>query len=316
MTRRTFLRSTALATGAVAVGAVPYTACSRPASRSFKLALTPGSIGLQVDQREAIRQAAAYGFEAVEPYPSFLADASAAEVEEIRALLETNDLVWAAAGLPVDFRRDAATFREGLADLPRLAAGLERAGVTRVGTWLRPSHDELTYLANFTQHTERLREIAVILGDHGLRFGLEYVGPKTSWTAARHAFIHTMAETKELIAAIDRPTVGFVLDSWHWYTAGETAADLRSLTNADVVSCDLNDAPAGLAVDEQQDLKRELPGATGVIDLAAFLGALVAIGYDGPIRPEPFNAALNALPPDERLAMTTQAMQASAALVA
>ena len=32
------------------------------------------------------------------------------------------------------------------------------------------------------------------------------------------------------------------------------------------------------------DLSRELPCATGVIDLATFLGALVKIGYDGPVR--------------------------------
>ena len=34
-----------------------------------------------------------------------------------------------------------------------------------------------------------------------------------------------MAEMKDLIAAINRPNVGFVLDSWHWYTAGEGEAE-------------------------------------------------------------------------------------------
>ena len=94
-----------------------------------------------------------------------------------------------------------------------------------------------------------------------------------------------MAEMRELIAAIDQPNVGLLLDSWHWYTAHETEADLLSLKGVEVVACDLNDAPsAGIPVDEQKDKRlRDLPCATGVIDLKAFLGALVKIGYDGPV---------------------------------
>ena len=102
---------------------------------------------------------------------------------------------------------------------------------------------------------------------------------------------------RELIAEIGRDNVGLVLDSWHWYTAGETAEDLRGLANRDVVACDLNDAPRSVPVDQQRDGVRELPCATGVIDLRAFLKALAAIGYDGPVRAEPFNATLRTMPP-------------------
>ena len=79
---------------------------------------------------------------------------------------------------------------------------------------------------------------------------------------------------KELIAEIGRPNVGFVLDSWHWYTSGETRKDLLTLRGNQVVSVDLNDAPTGVPVDQQVDSKRELPAATGVIDVRNFLGAL------------------------------------------
>ena len=144
-------------------------------------------------------------------------------------------------------------------ELPAFASALKRAGASRVGTWLRPAHDQLTYIANFRQHARRLREAAAVLGNHGLRLGLEYVGPRTSWVSARYPFIHTLAETRELIAEIGRDNVGLVLDSWHWYTAGETAVDLRGLTNRDVVACDLNNAPRSVPVDQQRDGVRELP---------------------------------------------------------
>jgi sugar phosphate isomerase/epimerase len=148
-----------------------------------------------------------------------------------------------------------------------------------------------------------------------LRFGLEYVGTKSLWTSQRHPFVHTMAETKELIAEIGKSNVGFVMDSWHWWTAGETAADILTLTNKDIVSADLNDAPMGIPRDEQIDGKRELPMATGVIDVGAFLNALNELGYDGPVRAEPFNAALRQMPDDEACAATIEAMKKAFALI-
>ena len=314
LSRRAFFGTTAAA-GLAGSRLLSTAAASVARKRRFTIDLVCGAIGVRADQRKAIELAAQHGFESVQPQPDFLAKRSRTELDDLRGELKARNLVWGAAGLPVDFRRDEATFKDGMKRLPALAAGLARAGATRVGTWLRPSHGELTYLANFAQHARRLRDVARVLADHGQRFGMEYVGPKTSWTSGRHSFIHTMAETKELVAAIGQDGVGLVLDSWHWYTAGETETQLLSLTNSDVVACDLNDAPAGIAVDEQMDLRRELPGATGVIDLATFLGALVKIGYDGPIRAEPFNQPLRDMPADQAVAATAAAMRKSFALV-
>src|SRR6185503_2708249 len=154
---------------------------------------------------------------------------------------------------------------------------LQRAGVRRTGTWLPPSSDALTYLQHFKQTARRLREVARVLADHQARIGLEYVGPKTAWSARRYPFLHTLAETRELIAEIGAGNVGLVLDSWHWYHAGDAAADIAALGNGDVVAVDLNDAPSGVPKEQMVDNARELPLATGVIDVAAFLGALLAI---------------------------------------
>jgi sugar phosphate isomerase/epimerase len=314
--RRAFFR-TATAVGLSGLGVLVSgrsTAAER-GKRKFTMDLRCGAIGVRADPREAIELAHRYGFESVEPSADFLAKLPDAELEELLADLKGKSLVWGAAGLPVNFRADEDRFREGLEQLPELARGLQRAGVSRVGTWISPVHSSLTYLANFQQHARRLREVARILGDHGQRFGLEYVGPKTSWTKGRYPFVHTMEETKELIAEIGRDNVGLVLDSWHWYTAEETGADLLTLAGKDVVACDLNDAPSGVPVDEQMDSSRELPAATGVIDLEAFLSALVKIGYDGPVRAEPFNKKLSALPNEEAMAATAAAMKKAFALV-
>lgn len=308
MDRRDFLRTagaSALALGAGLSG-----------ERRMRIALTPGSIGVGATSQKQLNELAArHGFEAVEPRTAELAGMSDGQRAELKADLAGKRLAWAAAGLPVEFRKDEAAFREGLAKLPGLAAGLQQAGATRVGTWLSPSHPDLTYLANFRRHAERLREVAKILKDHGLRFGLEYVGTQTLRINRRYAFVHTMAETRELIAEIGTGNVGLVPDSWHWWQAGDTEADLLALRNEDVVSVDLNDAPAGVPKEAQRDGARELPGATGVIDLAPFVNALQTIGYDGPVRPEPFNKALNDLDDEAACAASAAALRKSMALI-
>ena len=92
---------------------------------------------------------------------------------------------------------------------------------------------------------------------------------------------------------------GLVLDSWHWFHAGDGGADILGLRAADVVSVDLNDALAGVAKDQMVDGKRELPAATGIIDGKTVLQSLKQIGYAGPVRAEPFNEAVRRLSPDD-----------------
>jgi sugar phosphate isomerase/epimerase len=256
-----------------------------------------------------------HGFEAVEPNPGFLAGLSAAELADWQADMKAKGLAWGAAGLPVEFRSDDAKFRASLVGFPKLSGALQRAGVDRVGTWISPGHSQLTYLENFRQHAQRLREVAQMLRDRGQRLGLEYVGTPTARQGRRYPFIHSMREAQELIAEIGTGNVGLVLDSWHWWTARETEADLLALKAADVISVDLNDAPAGIPLEQQQDGKRELPCATGVIPVAAFLGALQQIGYDGPLRAEPFNKALNDLPDDAACAAVIAALHQALALL-
>lgn len=306
-------RSAALAVGAACVHVATNSSKSLKAAvaskRQFTMDLCPGRLGVRADQSQTIDFATQYGFESVEPFSGELKGMNESEQKAVVERLESEGLKWGAAGLPVEFRKDDAKFNSDLGNLPDHAAALQACGVTRVGTWLMPTHAERTFRQNFDLHVERLSQVAAILNDHGLQFGLEYVGPRTLWSSQRYPFIHTMAETNELIASIGTGNVGLVLDSWHWYTAKETVEDLRSLKAKQVVAVDLNDAPTGLEIDEQIDNTRALPAATGVIDVKTFLQALVSIEYDGPVRAEPFDKELNAMDDEPAVRKTAQAMK-------
>ncbi|MFN3190101.1 MAG: sugar phosphate isomerase/epimerase family protein [Aureliella sp.] len=300
-------------------------ACSRFASpsvfaaprenRKFTMDLCPGRLGVKANQVETIQLGKRYGFESVEPLSWDLKKKSPDEVAATVSMLKENDLVWGAGGLPVEFRKDEAKFKQDMEALPGHCLAYQMHGVTRVGTWMMPTHDSRTYRANFDLHASRLRQAGKVLADHGLSLGLEYVGPRTLWSSQRYAFIHTMAETKELLEAIGLPNVGFVLDSWHWYTAEETVEDLKSISKDQIIAVDLNDAPAGIPINEQIDNTRALPSATGVIDLKRFLMTLVELGYDGPIRAEPFDKELNAMDNEPAVEKTSIAMKKAFSLI-
>jgi sugar phosphate isomerase/epimerase len=301
------------------IGSIPLMAASAALAQpktKMKIYLSCGAIGVNASMSQALDYAAQYGFEAIEADAGWLTSASGSDVARFLDRMKEKKIAWAQAGLSVEFRKSEAEFQAGMKTLPATAIALKRAGVQRVGTWLTPMSSELTYLENFKQHARRLREAASVLGDQGCRLGMEYVGPKTLWASSRYTFIHSMREMKELIAEMGKPNVGMVLDTWHWYTSGETVADLKTLTNHDIVSIDMNDAPTGIPVDQQVDGRRELVCATGVIDIAGFLNALNSIGCDAPARCEPFNAPLRAMPPDQALQTTITAMRKAFALIA
>ncbi|PPL03712.1 sugar phosphate isomerase/epimerase family protein [Parapedobacter indicus] len=285
--------------------------------RKFTMSLNPYLIGVEqlVTQRDLCTIAHRYGFESVSVITNDLMEKSDHELDALLEEMKKMKLSWGVSFLYVEYRKDEETYRKGLEQLPAMAKVLHKIGADRMMTYIMSNHDELNYLQNFRQTATRLREIAGILADQDIRLGLEYVGPKSIWSANKFPFIHTMAETKELIAAIGRPNVGFHLDTAHWFTSGENVADLKTLENSDIVGCDLNDAIKGITWENQPGYQRELPLATGVIDTESFLEALVSIGYDGPVQAEPFNEALTNMNDEQAISATAKAMKKAFALV-
>lgn len=284
--------------------------------RKLKICLSPGLLGVRISMKDSIGLASRFGFEAIEPITGELAAMSPDEMAAFREEFKSKGLTWGAAGIGTPFAQPQDAYQTWLAKLPESAAVLQKAGATRVQTWVTPGDNHLTYLENFHRHVRRVRDIATVYDDHGVRFGVEYVGPKTSRDRSRYEFIHTMREMRELIAEVNKPSLGLILDSWHWYTSAETPADVRALSGHDVISVHLNDAPAGIPVDQQIDGRRALPATTGVIDIGGFLSALIAIGYDGPAATEPFNAGLRRMPKEKAVEQASEAIHKALTLAA
>jgi len=271
--------------------------------------LNLGAIGIKATLAESIDYARRYGFVGIDfSITEALALSETMGMDGVRNLFENAGVFPGSWGFPVNYRQNEAAWREGLMLLPKQAEFALELGCTRTATWILPASDERNFQENFEFHVNRLRPAAQILADYGCRFGLEFIGPKTLRSPRKYNFVHTMDGMLALCAAIGTGNVGLLLDVWHLYTAHGTLDDVRKLTRDDVVTVHVNDAPAGIPVDEQIDNVRALPGETGVLDIGGFLEALRAIGYDGPITAEPFSKRVNSMKPDDALQATADAM--------
>jgi sugar phosphate isomerase/epimerase len=311
--RREFLLGAA---GSLAAAGVLSRGVALAAIRKMKMDLHTGNVGVKANLQQQIDYAVKYGFEAFDPNLNDLAALSDSAMKQTMDDMAAKNLSFGFLAQSVPVTQPDEKFAEWTkTTLTGWAKTMQRAKITRFCTWLSSSDARLTYLQNFKLHTRRIADVATILGDYGISFGLEYVGPKTGWARSKYPFIHTMESMKELVDATGKSNVGFLLDTWHWYNAGETPADILTLKNKDVVGVHLNDAPKDIPVDQLRDNQREIPMATGVINIGGFLNALNQIGYDGPAAAEPLGSSITKLPPEEAMAKLTEVMKQAMALI-
>jgi sugar phosphate isomerase/epimerase len=223
-------------------------------------------------------------------------------------MLEERSLRPAGWVLPFGLTAESDSFEQGLDELPATAETCARAGMDRCSIWVAPASDERTYEEMFELVRERGRRVCLVLAEHGIRLGLEFIGPATARAGRKHEFIYTMEGMLELCDAIGTGNAGLLLDSWHLYTSGGRMDDVLELSDDRIVNVHINDAPAGVPREEQIDNVRRLPGETGVIDVRRFLEGLAQIGYAGPVMAEPFSEKLKQMSAAEAVRTVKEAI--------
>jgi sugar phosphate isomerase/epimerase len=182
-----------------------------------------------------------------------------------------------------------------------------------------PSKDE-----RWKQVTARLGAISEVVGKHGVRVGLEFLGPLVFRTrvsgrgrgggaaAAPPAppvpFVWTLPETVKL-AADSGPNIGVTLDAWHWFHSGGTVADVAAAPVERIVHVHVSDAKP-MPPEQVEDNMRWLPGE-GIIDLVGFFEALRQIKYAGGVAPETIGPRIpETMAPEESARLALEATRA------
>jgi len=274
----------------------------------------PGHVGITVSLREGLALAERHGFGGYDAQLTALhGEVASLGAAAVRDQFIQHGLHPGAWNLPfMLYHVTEAEWRDWLGKLPPLLASARALGALRAGMWILPGSDERAFDDNFAFHVARFQPVARLLADHGIRLGLEFIGPETVLRKFKHPFIRSLAATLQLAHAIG-PNCGLLLDAWHWHSAGGTREDLRGLTRDLLVHVHVDDAPAGVPRVELVDNRRKLPCTTGVIDIDGFMQALADAGYDGPVTAEPFDPEVSALPAEEATARTAKATRAAVA---
>lgn len=231
---------------------------------------------------------------------------SVRQAQAAAALVSDHGLQWSIMPMDLDMLRECSG-AEFAADLERLRRQMDlaqEAGVPRYYNHVWPGSNERARDANFAWCVDRFGQVFEAARAHGLQAGLEFLGPKPLRDSFRYPFIWTLPDILALADAIS-PQVGVQFDTYHWYTSGATVEQIKLLGRGDrVVGVHLNDGWKGRSREQQEDLERELPLATGVIDSVAAIRALHELGYAGPVWVEPFEPAatrLQAMPLEQAL---------------
>lgn len=277
--------------------------------------LSPGAIGLRgMPVVQAIELASASGFDAISvdivELQMLVGDRG---IDTVRNLFESASVKPGFWGLPFSWADDVKR-AEGLKALPAQMEIANQLGVPLAASGASPTSDERDYADNLAFHAPKLREVGEALEAGGVRLAMEFIGPKTIRREHKYEFAYSMPRILELIDAAGTGNIGLTLDIWHLYTSGGTNADLDALTGDQIDIVHVNDAPAGIDRDEQQDLVRALPLATGVLDIVPFMQKLQVLGFDGPVMPEPFSKPLEDLAAADPLAAANETARSMNAL--
>ena len=311
--RREFLEWATL--GAAALVLPGCRTASRPVSAdrtTMFVSMPPWAVARSVGWPEQARLAARVGYKGID---WAFGPAKSAGVDATRALLAELGIVPTIVNLPMNgtLGPDDAAFEAQLAGLAEDAAFCRAIGCSRFQLVLGPTTlPGQSKQARWEQVRHRLARVGDVIAPHGMRLGLEFLGPLYFRTrqppgaaAPSVPFVWTLRDTLALCDA-SAANVGVTLDAWHWHHSGGTVAEIRAADASRIVHVHVSDARA-MPAEQVRDDMRLLPGE-GLIDLAGFFGALKAIGYRGGVAPETIGPRIpDTMPPEESARIALEA---------
>jgi 2-keto-myo-inositol isomerase len=239
----------------------------------MKLALN-GATTMKADLATDIRVAHTAGFDFVEIWAAklrtFLRTKSAADLRKLfdeNALepLSINSIEHVTFRTPAEFEAIKAECEE----LSLLAAELRCPYIVVVPGRLpeqAPSLEEI-----IDESVRVLTELSDIAGRHGIGLGFEFLGQTD-------CSVQTLELADEIVRRVDRPNVGLVIDSFHFYAGGSTFDMIEGIAPESLFIFHINDAE-NLPREQLRDSHRLLPGL-GILPLAEMFLAFKRIGYD------------------------------------
>ena len=250
--------------------------------------LNPWVLGVSGHQSEIIELALTYGFRGIDiSIEEFAARVKLHGIKYARRLIDSARIRLGAFPLPLDWDVDDAAFDREVAKLAGYAEVANELGCTRCTCTIAPANDKRPYHENFEFHRRRFAEICRVLERGGVHLGVGFRAAEGLRKGQAFQFIHDFDALSLLLNMVGAPNLGMVVDVWDLHVSGGSVDNVRSLPVHQVVTVQLADVPAEVRPGELTEQSRLLPGATGQVDIPAYLAALAEMGYDGPVTSRP-----------------------------
>jgi sugar phosphate isomerase/epimerase len=274
--------------------------------------LNPAALSVSGRESEVIELCLSFGFKGLDlDLVAFQEDVKTKGLAHARRLLDSARLKFGSFRLPLVWDDDDATYKAGLQNTRELLSLARELGIKRATTSIAPANDLRPYHENFEFHRRRLAEVGDVLGQHGIKLGIEFRSDPKLREGRAFQFVHTLDAVLTLLGMIRNPNVGIVADLFEIHAAGGSFDDARKLGGDRIIAVVASDAPAGKAAAECTADDRLLPGESGTIDLAAVLTALAELSYDGPLTPAASPAVLKGMKRDQIVRTAGERLQAA-----
>ncbi|MEW6230828.1 MAG: sugar phosphate isomerase/epimerase [Chloroflexota bacterium] len=123
----------------------------------------------------------------------------------------------------------------------------------------------------FAESVRVLRELAAVALGYDVGLAFEFIGQP-------NRTVSNLADCRRIVEQVDRPNVGLVIDTFHFYAGDSTVASIRKIDPRKLFILHINDAE-DRPKSELTDAHRLFPGQ-GVIPLRPIIRALRKVGYD------------------------------------
>ncbi|MCI0372092.1 MAG: sugar phosphate isomerase/epimerase, partial [candidate division NC10 bacterium] len=175
--------------------------------------------------------------------------------------------------------QDPSGHERMLQDFTRLCRVASVLGGATVIAVPSPKPRGMTRPAMEAESVRVLRALGGIAARHGVRVALEFLG-------FADCSVNTLEACWRVVKRVNRPNVGLVLDTFHFYAGNSSLRSVAALDPRKLFMVHLNDVMPGPRA-RLHDARRLYPG-DGVLPLASILRALRAVGYAGPFSVEIF----------------------------
>jgi 2-keto-myo-inositol isomerase len=246
----------------------------------MKIALN-GATTMHADLETDIRAAGEAGYDLVELWASKLRTfLHGRPISELKELLTENNVeaysINSIEHITFRSREDYELIKAECGELSAVASELACPYIVVVPGKLPPNATKQEII---DESVRVLNELADIAEPRGVSLAFEFLGQTD-------CSVQTLDLAKKIVEKVDRPGVGVVIDSFHFYAGGSSFEAIDTLDPSKLFIFHINDAE-NLPKESLTDAHRLYPG-TGILPIAEIKKHFDKIGYDRMVSVEIF----------------------------